>query len=102
MTNIFFPELKFVHRNRDVMLSHSQEAAYSDNDRIDLAAAIQDQLINIPKPFIRFVVNFEAYELGGASITLLHHWCIGIRACCRSRAICGGWSGLGKSRAVQC
>ena len=69
----FLDEFKLVHGNGDVVLTHTQKAADSDNHGVDLAVLIQDQLIDVAEFFIGFVVDVEAHELGRAPVVLEHH-----------------------------
>src|SRR6476646_11715291 len=66
-------ELELVHGNGDIMLAHTEEAAYTNNHGAHLAVLVQDQLIDVAELFVGLVVNVEAHELGHAPFTLEHH-----------------------------
>jgi hypothetical protein len=69
----FLDEFKLVHRNGNVVFTHTQEAADPDNHGVDLAVLVQDQFIDVAELFVGFVLDVEAHQLGGAPVVFKDH-----------------------------
>src|SRR6185295_13281550 len=84
------------------MLTHTKEAANTNNHGTHLAVLVQNQLINVAELFVGLVVNIKTHELGRAPFTLEHH----LFGTCR--ALGRGWpstigrlSSLGNGRTAE-
>ena len=86
----FLDEFQLVHRDGDIMLTHTEEAADTNNHGAHLAVLVQDQLIDVAELFVGLVVDVKAHELGRPPFTLEHHLFGTRRVCGRGwrRTIC--------------
>src|SRR6476469_8305348 len=69
----FLDEFELVHGNGDIMLTHTEEAANTNNHGAHLAVLVQDQLIDIAELFVCLVIDVKAHELGRAPFALEYH-----------------------------
>ena len=97
--NRFLDEFELVHGNGDIVLTHTEETANTNNHGTHLAVFVQDQFIDVAELFVGLVVDIKAHELGGAPFTLEHHLFGTRRVCGRGwRRAIGRLSSLGIGR----
>src|SRR5215217_1996412 len=68
---VIFP-LDRAERQRHVLLAHPEEAADADDDRIGIALAVDQDLVDVADLLVVLAVDVDADELGGAPLVGVH------------------------------
>ena len=66
----FLDEFELVHGNGDIMLTHTEEAANTNNHGAHLAVLVQDQLIDIAELFVCLVIASRPMSLDARHLPL--------------------------------